>query len=82
MDAAMTQHPDWVIENACRRAESIMNEGKAKYYHNAIEWLGKARAAYLQSGRQDEWKAYRAKLTQQHGRKYKLMGMLKQRDMS
>ncbi len=82
MNAAMTPHPDWVIENACRRAESIMNEGKAKYYHHAIEWLGKARTAYLQSGQQDEWKAYRAKLTQQHGRKYKLMGMLKQRDMS
>ncbi len=82
MDVAIAQRPDWVIANACRRAESIINEGKAKYYHHAIEWLGKARTAYLQSGRQDEWKTYRAQLMQQHGRKYKLMGMLKQPNMS
>ncbi|MGK7875398.1 MAG: SWIM zinc finger domain-containing protein [Xenococcaceae cyanobacterium] len=81
MNAAIAQHPDWVIANACRRAESIMDQGKAKYYHHAIEWLSKARAAYLQSGRKEEWQAYRAKIRQKHGRKYKLMGMLKQPDL-
>ena len=82
MDAAMIQRPDWVIENACHRAEEIMNAGKANAYHHAIEWLRKARAAYLASERQSEWSTYRTKLMQIHGRKYKLMGMLKQPDLA
>lgn len=81
MDAAMTQRPEWVMENARGRAEEIMDAGKANAYHHAIDWLSKARAAYLASGRQPEWSAYRAQLMKIHGRKYKLMGMLKQRDM-
>lgn len=82
MDAAIGQRSDWVIKNASQRAEAVINEAKAKYYHHAIDWLSKARAAYLQSGREDEWKTYRGQLMQQHGRKYKLMGMLEQLDMS
>jgi uncharacterized Zn finger protein len=81
MDAAIAQYPEWVIENARHRAESIMDRGKADRYYYAVEWLKKARAAYLQAGRQADWSAYRAQLMQTHGRKYKLMGMLKQRDL-
>lgn len=33
MDAAVAHRPEWVIENARRRAESIMNDGKAQYYY-------------------------------------------------
>lgn len=54
MDAAVAHRPEWVIENAHRRAESIMNEGKAQYYYHAINWLRKVRAAYLQSGQLEE----------------------------
>lgn len=82
MEAAMAQYPDWVIENARQRAEEIMDAGKANAYHHAIDWLRKARAAYLASERQSAWSAYRAQLMQTHGRKYKLMGMLKQRDLA
>jgi uncharacterized Zn finger protein len=81
MTAALTQRPDWVIKNACHRAEEIMDAGKADAYYHAIEWLRQARAAYLASERQSEWQAYRAKLMQIHARKYKLMGMLKQQDL-
>lgn len=81
MDEAISQRPDWVIENARRRAESIMDRGKSESYYYAVEWLQKARAAYLQAGRQPEWSTYRAKLMQTHARKYKLMAMLKQRDL-
>ncbi len=81
MDAAIHHNPVWVIENASRRAESIMDEGKAKYYHHAVDWLKKARAAYLAADRRAEWSAYRNRLMTTHARKYKLMGMLKQRDM-
>jgi uncharacterized Zn finger protein len=76
MDAAMSQHPDWVIANARHRAEEIMNRGKADAYHHAVEWLGKVKAGYGVSGRQAEWLAYYQELVQTHGRKYKLMGLL------
>jgi uncharacterized Zn finger protein len=76
MDAAMSQHPDWVIENARHRAEDIMNRGKADAYHHAVEWLDKAKGAYRESGKSAEWLAYYQELVQTHGRKYKLMGLL------
>ncbi|HIK17607.1 MAG TPA: SWIM zinc finger domain-containing protein [Leptolyngbyaceae cyanobacterium M33_DOE_097] len=82
MDAAVTHRPDWVIENARRRAESIMNEGKAQYYYYAINWLRRVRAAYLQLGQQEEWKRYRTALLQAHARKRKLVSMLQQRDLT
>ncbi|MBE9170017.1 SWIM zinc finger domain-containing protein [Pleurocapsales cyanobacterium LEGE 06147] len=81
MEAAISKHPDWVIENAQRRAESIMDAKKAEHYYHAAEWLRKARAAYYQAGKQAEWSAYRSQLRQTHARKYKLMGLLKQRDL-
>lgn len=80
MDVAINHHPDWVIENACRRAEPTMDEGKSDRYDQAVEWLKKARAAYLASGRGTEWSSYRAQLMQTHARKRKLMEMFKQRD--
>ena len=77
MDAAIATHSDWVIENASARAESIMDAGKAKYYEEAVGWLRKARAAYLASNRQQTWSDYRANLVSVHGRKRKLMGLMK-----
>jgi uncharacterized Zn finger protein len=82
MDAAVSHRPEWVIENARRRAESIMNEGKAKYYHHATNWLRQVRAAYLQLGQQQEWQQYRKVLLQTHARKHKLVSMLQQRDLT
>jgi uncharacterized Zn finger protein len=76
LDAAMSQRPDWVIENARHHAEDIMNRGKADAYHHAVEWLGKVKGAYQVSGKQAEWLAYYQQLVQTHGRKYKLMGLL------
>lgn len=81
MDAAVTHNPNWTIENACRRAESIMDAGKAESYRHAVNWLKKVRAAYLQANRQTEWSAYRTQLMTTHARKRKLMEMLRQRDM-
>ncbi|WP_179198008.1 SWIM zinc finger domain-containing protein [Nostoc sp. T09] len=81
MDAAISHNPSWVIANACRRAESIMDAGKAESYDQAVQWLKKARAAYLESERKADWDSYKAKLMQQHGRKRKLMGLFKEWDM-
>ncbi len=77
MDAAIETHPDWVIHNACKRAESIMEAGKAKYYEEAVKWLKKAHNAYLASNRQQAWLDYYNNLRTVHGRKRKLMGLMK-----
>ncbi|HEY9660217.1 MAG TPA: hypothetical protein V6C65_17300, partial [Allocoleopsis sp.] len=82
MDAAVDHRPEWVIENARRRAESIMSEGKAQYYYHAIDWLRRVRAAYLQLGQKKEWQRYRTVLLQTHARKHKLVSMLQQRDLT
>ncbi|EGK88847.1 SWIM zinc finger domain-containing protein [Microcoleus vaginatus PCC 9802] len=77
MGAAISHSPDWVIANACRRAASIMDQGKSSEYTLAIKWLEKARAAYLHTGQNLQWSAYRSQLMQVHSRKRKLMEMLK-----
>jgi len=82
MDAAVSHRPEWVIENARRRAESIMNEGKAQHYHHAMNWLRQVRAAYLHLGQPQEWKRYRTALMQTHARKRKLVDLLQQRDLT
>jgi uncharacterized Zn finger protein len=82
MDAAIPQQPDWVIDNAKRRAEAIMDAKKAEYYSHAAKWLQKVRAAYYQAGKPTEWSAYRHQLLQTHARKYKLMGLLQQPELS
>ncbi|WP_196525132.1 SWIM zinc finger family protein [Nostoc commune] len=81
MDAAIPYNPSWVIANARRRAEKIMDAGKAEYYYYAVEWLKKARNAYLESGNKADWLSYRQNLMQTHARKRKLMGMFQQKDM-
>ncbi|MBD0394567.1 MAG: SWIM zinc finger domain-containing protein, partial [Microcoleus sp. C1-bin4] len=81
MGAAISHSPDWVITNACRRAASIMDQGKSSEYNLAIKWLEKARAAYLHTGQNLQWSAYRSQLMQVHSRKRKLMEMLKSPDL-
>lgn len=78
MEAAIPHRAEWVIEKARRSAEEIMNQGKASAYDEAVEWLRKARAAYIQLGQLTDWKQYRTQLMTTHGRKYKLMGLIKQ----
>ncbi len=76
MDAVIEHRPNWVIQVARRQAERIIDAGQSKYYHDAVGWLEKARAAYQTAGREDEWQAYLRDLRVRHGRKYKLMGLL------
>ena len=77
MDTVMEHRPGWVIQTARAHAERIMDAAKAKYYHHAVEWLGRARDAYRAAGREADWQAYLRQIRTRHGRKYKLMGMLK-----
>ena len=76
MDAVIEHRPDWVIQAARHEAERIIEAGQSQYYHHAVNWLDRARAAYRAAGREAEWQAYLSEIRSSHGRKYKLMGML------
>lgn len=76
--AAVEQRPDWVIEAGTRHAEQLINEGKSKYYDVAVQRLVMVRRAYQYAGRADDWQRYEAELRERHGRKRKLMDMLRQ----
>lgn len=75
-DAAIESHPQWVIETCREQAEEIMDQGRSKYYAEAVSWLAKARDAWLASGREEEWRSYLDGLIDLHQRKYKLRPML------
>ncbi len=76
IEATRADYPDWGIRKCRQLAESIMNEGKAKYYDTAVERLRTARDIYRQHNRGAEWQAYLDGLLATHGRKYKLVPML------
>jgi uncharacterized Zn finger protein len=77
-DAAIQTHPDWVIRMGRRQAERIMNGAQSRYYHHAVVWLRRSRAAALGAGLQDDWRQYVDGLLRQHARKYSLVPQLKQ----
>lgn len=76
MKTAVSHNPEWVIENGKKRAEKIMNEKKAEYYEQAVNFLGEIKRAYIQLNQSAEWSSYRAKIAKEHARKHKLMGLL------
>jgi uncharacterized Zn finger protein len=55
-DAAIQTHPDWVIRMGRRQAERIMDGAQSRYYHHAVAWLRRSRAAALGAGLQDDWR--------------------------
>jgi uncharacterized Zn finger protein len=78
MDRVVATHSQWVIDNARPRAESIMDEGKAKAYVGAVEWLKRVKVAYHALGSEADWSRYYQALLTQHGRKRKLIGLMQQ----
>lgn len=78
MEAALPDRPDWVIEKAQQQAEPIMTQGKSDHYQEAVKWLQKAKAAYLQSDQAAAWAAYFDQLKTTHARKRKLMTLFQQ----
>ena len=77
VEATRADYPDWGIQRCKTQAERIMNEGKAKYYDAAVDWLRRARDIYAQHKRLAEWRPYLDALLDTHARKYKLVPMLK-----
>ncbi|PKO22505.1 MAG: hypothetical protein CVU38_09035 [Chloroflexi bacterium HGW-Chloroflexi-1] len=78
VDAACKAHPDWAISQSKRQAEPIMGAGKSNAYHHALDWLDRARRAYLAAGRESEWRSYCQSLIGKHYRKNTLVPGLKQ----
>ncbi|PPT10499.1 hypothetical protein CKA32_001537 [Geitlerinema sp. FC II] len=76
MDAVLSDRAEWVLNNARDRAEDILDRALAKAYHHAIDWLKYVKHAYEQLDNSQGWLSYRNRLTQEHGRKYKFMGLL------
>jgi len=76
-DAALPTHPDWVITTSRREAEAIMDRGKAEYYGTAARWVARARDAWRMTGRDADWQAYLQQVLTKHGRKYRLVPLLK-----
>ncbi len=78
MDTVVATHSQWVIDNARPRAESIMDNGKAKYYDDAVAWLKRVKAAHHALGQEADWSHYYQTLLTQHSRKRKLTGLMQQ----
>jgi uncharacterized Zn finger protein len=76
VDAAIQSHPEWVIKVCRKQAEPFMDGGKAQYYSTSAKWLAKARTAYRNMGREEEWRKYLSELLDRHRLKRKLVPML------
>jgi uncharacterized Zn finger protein len=76
--AQVIEYPEWAIKQCKMPAERTMNNGDAKHYANAVEWLRRARTIYAQHDRLAEWQRYLRGLLDVHSRKYKLVPMLKE----
>ena len=77
MDAAVKRQPQWVIAQARRQAEPIMDGAQSAHYEDAAMWLRKAKQAYEALGQKAEWRDYLNGLREKHQRKYKLTPLLK-----
>jgi uncharacterized Zn finger protein len=77
MDTALSVNPQWVLERAASRAEEIMNRGQSEKYREAVQWLTYICTAHRKMGQQRQWKAYCDRLVADHGKKRKLMTLMK-----
>ena len=77
IEATREMVPDWGIRKYKQKAEQIMDGGQSKGYDTAVSWLAIAKGIYQQHKRSEEWQRYLTELLQTHGRKYKLVPMLK-----
>ncbi|MCJ7552155.1 MAG: hypothetical protein MUQ30_20990 [Anaerolineae bacterium] len=78
MDGVVEYRPEWVIRAASQQAERIIEAGRSKYHHHAVNWLMRERMAYQAAGREADWWTYLGEIRDQHSRKYKLMCMLEE----
>jgi uncharacterized Zn finger protein len=77
IQATREKYPDWGIQKCQRKAEAIMDAGKAGAYETAVVWLRQAREIYQQHHRLAEWQGYLDAVLATHQRKYKLVPLLR-----
>ncbi len=77
VDAALPSRPNRAFRICSAQAEPIMNAGRPGHYEDATRWLAKARTAALAEGRAGEWQAYVDGLLERHGRKDKLVPLIR-----
>ncbi|MBF0233553.1 MAG: SWIM zinc finger domain-containing protein [Desulfamplus sp.] len=75
LDAAIKEKPEWVIKNACARAEEILEQANSKHYNKAVTFLKKAQTAYNETKMVDLWNDYKDSLLKRHSRKSKFMAL-------
>jgi uncharacterized Zn finger protein len=75
--AVQATHPEWAFRQCARRADAIMNEGRAKDYDTAAAWVRQGRDILLAAGMDPLWNDYIDSRMATHARKYKLMPMLR-----
>lgn len=77
LDAVQHEYPEWAFKHCAKRAESIMDAGKAARYDEAAEWLRRGRDILRPAGFEKQWASYLSGVMDKHQRKYKLMPMLR-----
>jgi len=75
-DAVTAHRPDWVIRASVKQADELIAKTQSKYYSHAANWLRRAKAAYAQLGRNDDWRKYLSELKDQYKRRPALMAKL------
>ncbi len=78
VDAVLPHRPEAAARIARGQAEIIMEEGRSKAYHHAVDWLRRVKDAYKIMGKETEWRAYLEGLIERHRKKYKLRPMLEE----
>jgi uncharacterized Zn finger protein len=77
MKSVMHHNPEWIIQQAHKRAMNIIDQAQASHYDEAVSWLTFVKQAYEAMEKTKEWQSHLQKIKQKHKAKYKLMGLLR-----
>ena len=76
-DAVIEHRPEWVIRVSVKQAEELIAKTQSKYYVHAVEWLNRAKKAYIQLEWTHEWHTFLEQLKEKYKRRPALQGQLK-----
>jgi uncharacterized Zn finger protein len=76
-EVVVPYQPEWVIRVSLGQSDHLIAKTQSKYYTVAGAWLGRAKRAYIQMGRQSEWQAYLTALKLQYSRRPALQEVLR-----
>ncbi|KKJ01256.1 hypothetical protein PROH_02485 [Prochlorothrix hollandica PCC 9006 = CALU 1027] len=77
VDALVPHRPRWVIDRGKQWALDIINRSRSAEYGTAVRWLERVYKAHQVDQSLEQWTTFQQNLHQQHGRKQKLMQLLK-----